>query len=487
MDDERRTPPGSDGPGTPPKSGRPLLHGRLKVSHLRMIVALEDHETVSAAANAMNISQPAASRMIGEMESLLDAQLCERLSRGVRLTPLGQSLARRARSVLLQLLQAEQEITDMRTGRSGAVALGAVTAPAIDLAAPAIGRIRAIHPRIELDLKIDTSNALARDLLASRLDFVIARVPDELDPALFDCLTLGVEEACLIVGVAHPLLGRGPVGLSALEGFDWVTQPRGTPLRRTIEAMFMAQNLPPPGRLATTSSLTLTMILVAQSQAIAPISVEAARYFSARKEARGPIAILSTEFQIVVQPYSLIRVRNRPMSPAAQLVFDFIRAGGGRAPGVTRRSPSGLDERAAALVERPPGVLRADRREHLEAVPLALRFRRRLHRHQIDRMQLAAVDADEPLPNSGSSVGIAFIASTSLTPSSALFICAIAFIRCAVAAYMPACMSLGIILFGMLRLEALGEGARAVVEVPVERRADHRALRRSRARARACW
>ncbi|MGD0722190.1 MAG: LysR family transcriptional regulator [Roseiarcus sp.] len=326
MDDDRRAPPAFEVAAARSKPARPLPHGRLKVPHLRMIVALEDHETVSAAAGAMNISQPAASRMLAEMESLLDAKLCERLSRGVRLTPLGQSLARRARSMLLQLLQAEQEITDMRMGRSGAVALGAVSAPAIDLAAPAIGKIRKIHPRIELDLRIDTSNALVRDLLASRLDFVIARVPDELDPALFDCLTIGVEEACLIVGAGHPLRGRGPAGLGALGAYDWVMQPRGTPLRRTIEGMFMAKNLPPPERLATTASLTLTMILVAKSDAVAAISVEAARFFSAERDAPGPIAILPTDFQIVVQPYSLIKVRNRPMSPAAQSVFDFIRA-----------------------------------------------------------------------------------------------------------------------------------------------------------------
>ena len=138
------------GPG---RADRTLPRSRLKLSHLRMIVALEEHEMVSAAAGAMNISQPAASRMIAEMESLLDAQLCERLSRGVRLTPLGRTLARHARSVLLQLVQAEQEITDTRTGRSGSVAIGAVTAPAIDLAAPAIGKIRATFPRIELDRK----------------------------------------------------------------------------------------------------------------------------------------------------------------------------------------------------------------------------------------------------------------------------------------------------------------------------------------------
>jgi DNA-binding transcriptional LysR family regulator len=325
MDEARAAPQNLDPAAPTRRAGKPLPTSRLKMSHLRMIVALEEHEMVSAAADAMNISQPAASRMIAEMESLLNAQLCERLSRGVRLTPLGQSLARHARSVLLQLLQAEQEITDMRTGRSGSVALGAVTAPAIDLAAPAITKIRSIFPRIELSIKIDTSNVLARELLASRLDFIIARVPDDLDPALFDWLTIGVEEACLIVRSGHPLLGHGPVKLGQLNLYDWVLQPRGTPLRRTIENMFQAKNLSPPQRLSNTSSLLLTMIMVAKSDAIAPISVEAAKFVAAQRSASGGVEILPTQFEIIVQPYSLIKVRNREISPAAQSVYDFVR------------------------------------------------------------------------------------------------------------------------------------------------------------------
>jgi DNA-binding transcriptional LysR family regulator len=325
MDVESKALLGADPAISAQRPAKPLPTGRLKMSHLRMIVALEDHEMVSAAASAINISQPAASRMIAEMESLLNAQLCERLSRGVRLTPLGQSLARHARSVLRQLLQAEQEIIDMRTGRSGSVALGAVTAPAIDLAAPAIGKIRSIFPRIELNMKIDTSNALARELLASRLDFIIARVPDELDPALFHCLTIGVEEACLIVRSGHPLLAHSPVQLSQLSNHDWVMQPRGTPLRRTVENIFMASNLPLPERLSNTSSLTLTILLVAKSDAIAPISVEAAKFFATQRGAAGAIETLPTNFEIVVQPYSLLKVRNRAMTPAAQSVYDFVR------------------------------------------------------------------------------------------------------------------------------------------------------------------
>ena len=187
------------------RPAKTLPQSRLKLPHLRLIAAIEDTGMISAAAQALNMSQPAASRMIGEMEALLEAQLCERLSRGVRLTPLGQALARQARSVLLQLAQAEQEFADLRAGRRGVVSLGAVTAPAIDLAAPAMMRIRSLAPAIEINLKIDISSVLARDLLAARLDFIIARVPDDVDAGLFDSVVLGVEEARLVVRRGHPL------------------------------------------------------------------------------------------------------------------------------------------------------------------------------------------------------------------------------------------------------------------------------------------
>jgi DNA-binding transcriptional LysR family regulator len=294
------------------------------LAHLRLIAALEDTGMVSAAAQALNMSQPAASRMIGEMEALLEARLCERLSRGVRLTPLGQALARQARSVLLQLAQAEQEFADLRAGRRGVVSLGAVTAPAIDLA-PAMIRIRNVAPAVELNIKIDSSNVLARDLLAARLDFIIARVPEELEADLFDSLILGVEEARLVVRRGHPLLARAPVGIGELNAYEWVMQPRGTPLRRTIENLFLVANVAPPERSLNTTSLTLAMMIAARSDAIAPLSVEAAK-FACDAVAPGALAILPTRFSIVVQPYSLIVLRGRPLSPAAQAVYEVVKA-----------------------------------------------------------------------------------------------------------------------------------------------------------------
>jgi DNA-binding transcriptional LysR family regulator len=297
--------------------------GRLKLSHLRLIAAIADTGMVSAAAQAVGMSQPAASRMILEIEALLYGPLCERLSRGVRLTPLGHALARHARSVLLLLAQAEREVADLRAGRRGVVSLGTVTGPAVDLVAPAMARVRAAAPDLEVEIRIDNSNVLARELLASRLDFIIARVPDDLDAQALESVAIGVEQAHLLVRRGHPLLGRRPATLADVGAYEWVMQPRGTPLRRAVDTLFHNANAEPPRRFLTTTSIFLTMMLVAGSNAIGPLAVAAAR-FAGEAVAPGRLTILPTDFPLIVQHYSLIAMRHRALSPAAQTVYDIV-------------------------------------------------------------------------------------------------------------------------------------------------------------------
>ena len=101
-------------------------------------------------------------------------------------------------------------------------------------------------------------------------------------------------------------------------------QPRDTPLRRAIDTLFQTANVTAPDRFLTTTSIFMTMMLVAGSDALAPLASAAAR-FVGRDGAPGKLAILPTAFSIVVQPYSLIALRNRALSPAARTVYDIIR------------------------------------------------------------------------------------------------------------------------------------------------------------------
>ena len=104
-----------------PSESETLLRSGLKLRHMRMIVALEDHGQISAAAQVMNMSQPAASRMIAEIEDILGVQVCERLPRGIRLTPYGAALARRGRAILLEMQRGRPRDfrPEVRQGRLG--------------------------------------------------------------------------------------------------------------------------------------------------------------------------------------------------------------------------------------------------------------------------------------------------------------------------------------------------------------------------------
>ncbi|MGB3811785.1 MAG: LysR family transcriptional regulator [Shinella sp.] len=301
-----------------------LLRSGLKLSHLRMIVAIEEHKQVSAAADALNISQPAASRMLTEMETILKAQLCERISRGVALTTSGRAFARRARTILLELREVDRELSALKSGTGGSVFLGSVTAPAISLAVPAIQQVSAAYPGIEVNVRVETSNVLARELLAAQQDFIIARVPDDLNPRLFNVTEIGIEKACLIVRKGHPLTEKPVVSLADLPRYDWVFQPAGTLLRRRIEELFIAAGVPLPSTVVNTSSILLTTAIVCGSNAIAPVARDMATFIADVGAQAGEVSILNTDFEIDIKPYSLISVKGKALPPSAKLLYDLI-------------------------------------------------------------------------------------------------------------------------------------------------------------------
>ncbi|MCA2409110.1 LysR family transcriptional regulator [Rhizobium leguminosarum bv. viciae 248] len=301
-----------------------LLRAGLKLNHLRMIVAIEDSGQISAAAEVLNISQPAASRMLSEMESITKTSLYERVARGVVLTTFGAALARRARKILLELREASREIGELKSGKGGSVFIGAVTAPAMSLVVPAINKVRKAYPGIEINIQVETSNVLARELLAARHDFIIGRIPDDLNPRLFEVTEIGIERACLIVRSSHPLMKQKTSSLADVKDYDWVFQPPGTLLRRTIEDVFLSRGVALPENIVNTSSLLLTCAIICETDAIAPVAVDVAQFLASQGSNASDVRMLPIDFDINVKPYSMITARERALPPSARLLYDII-------------------------------------------------------------------------------------------------------------------------------------------------------------------
>lgn len=304
------------------RSGNLFQRG-LKLSHLRMIVAMEETGQISLAAEMLQTSQPAASRLLSEMENILGTRLCTRSPRGIELTNTGLALARRARSMLIEIREAEREIEDIKHG-GGTVFVGAVTAAAVDLVVPAIRTVQSVNALLEAHVGVGPSHLLIKDLLAGDHDFVIGRVPEDMDPRQFNIREIRSEKIRLMVRAGHPLLDRSePATLAHLGEFEWILPPPGNLMRRTIEDIFISRRLPLPQSNLNSASLLVTLATLSDTDAIAPMAEEVTTLLSS---GGGLITELPFDEKIEIKPYSLITARGHRLSPSAQLVSDHILA-----------------------------------------------------------------------------------------------------------------------------------------------------------------
>ena len=301
-----------------------LLRKGLRLTHLRLITALEETGQISAAASALAMSQPAASRLAAELEDIAGVKLYERHSRGVVLTDYGRRLARRSRTVFRELFEADREIAELKSGLIGHVRIGAVTGAAVELVLPAVKQARLSHPKVDISVDVDTSDALIAALDAGNLDFFLGRIPPTHDPGDYHTTLAGDEPVTLIVRTGHPLTRRDSVDLAACVEYDWVMQPVGGLMRRTVEAYLRDRDVPLPGKVLSTTSQLLTLVMISETNAIAPMARSVEEFFRGAGGLGGRIQSLPVAADLTITPYALARPAGLELSPASQMLYDLI-------------------------------------------------------------------------------------------------------------------------------------------------------------------
>ena len=127
-----------------------------KRSELIRFLAVAETGKIGAAAERLTMNQPALSRIIARLKPRFDARLFERVPRGVRLTPLGATVAARARRILREYEDAEQELDAARSGRTGLFRVTANPTWGEVVLAEASARFHEAFPGIELNLATAT-------------------------------------------------------------------------------------------------------------------------------------------------------------------------------------------------------------------------------------------------------------------------------------------------------------------------------------------
>ena len=301
-----------------------LIRSGLKFSHLRILAALRETGKIGAAAQHSGMTQPAASRLLAQLETMLGTPLYVRHAQGVVLTEAGRTLAHQAIATLRDLDRTHQQIGQIASGTRGHVRIGSVTGPSLDLLLPVLREIRVAYPDIQTSVNIDTSDRLAEGLIADELDLYIGRIPDQADARPFAIKTIGLEPISLVVRLDHPLSGRSGLTIDDCLPFDWVMQPPGGLLRRTAEAYLLERGRPLPRRVLGTTSILFTLAHVNETNAIAPLARAVASFFIERGGLGSRLSILPVAPDMAVGDYGIVTRTEEALSPAAAQVFDLL-------------------------------------------------------------------------------------------------------------------------------------------------------------------
>lgn len=221
-----------------------ILHrllGRVRLRHLQALITLNDLRSMSQAAKAMNMTQPAMSQLVSELEQVLEANLFLRHSRGVTPTKAAMDILPIARRIMSATEDGAELIASYNRRDSGVVRLGVSIAAESGILNQALPRLGSSHPGLQIQIELLTGQALDSSFTTDEFDIVACRwrpiVPAGWE--FVSCLSDTLEVVC---SASHPLAKAGAISDEDLQGATWLANHVATVARQHFDAYTQSRN-----------------------------------------------------------------------------------------------------------------------------------------------------------------------------------------------------------------------------------------------------
>lgn len=294
-----------------------FVRARLKTRQLMLLIAIDREGNIHRAAETLAMSQPAASKLLKDLEEMIGVPLFERLPRGMSPTWYGETMIRHARIALASLGEAGAEIEALKGGWAGSVAVGAIAGPAMSLLPTALARITRDHPQLRVSLLVESSDVLLERLDQNRLDLLVARLFERHDKRHLHYQALAEEEICAIARPGHPILDLPGADLAGLARSSWIVPPEGSVLRHRFELMFRSAGLQPPRQVLATTALMFMTKMLEESDYLAVVPVDVARHYAGH----GMVCIVPVQLSCRMDSFGIITRTDWLLSPGARTVL----------------------------------------------------------------------------------------------------------------------------------------------------------------------
>jgi DNA-binding transcriptional LysR family regulator len=295
----------------------------LKMRHFRLLKNLERHKSLTKVAHIMGISQPAATKMLSEIEDLFEAPLFVRSGRGLKPTRMGEVAMLRTAHIVEEFQHFAAEMEAVRCGRDARLIIGAAPYVSGALMSQAVGELYKKH-NVLSEIKQASSDELVQALSDHQVDCVLARTSavagyDDLHHEILH------PQRPVLVGnivLAKRLQGR-KLAWHHLAEMDWILPSFGTPVGRRVAELFAHMQVQAPSPIIETYSIEVMYGIISKNESVISVVPEGIADDMVR---RGGVGVLPWKMDWELSPLSLIRrARNTPLQAIDQF-SDIIRS-----------------------------------------------------------------------------------------------------------------------------------------------------------------
>ncbi|EJN7955928.1 LysR family transcriptional regulator [Salmonella enterica subsp. enterica serovar Infantis] len=297
-----------------------LFSQRIRLRHLHTFVAVAQQGTLGRAAETLNLSQPALSKTLNELEQITGTRLFERGRLGAQLTVPGEQFLTHAVKVLDALNTAGQALNRKEDASADVVRVGALPTAALGILPAAIGRFHQQQKSTSLQVATMNNTMLLAGLKSGEIDLGIGRMSD---PELMGGLNyelLFLESLKLVVRPGHPLL-QETITLSRVMEWPVVVSPKGTVPRQNAEALLQSQGCKMPAGCIETLSASLSRQLTVDYDYVWFVPSGAVK----EDLRQATLVSLPVPTQSAGEPIGILTRVDIPLSTGAQMLIAAIR------------------------------------------------------------------------------------------------------------------------------------------------------------------
>ena len=294
---------------------------RLKLRDLRLLDTVVRLRSMAKAAVRLNISQPAVSKAIAELEHVFAVRLVVRNRQGIEPTEYGRALLDCGAAVFDDLRQGVKNIAFLADPAAGELRIGTTTFLAASFVSALVDRLSRRYPRIVFHLVTGYTETLHRELAERNVDLLIIRGSGPIADPRYDFEFLFDDSYVVAAGAQNQWGRRRRIEIAELVNELWVLPPPDSVIGSIVMDAFRASGLDYPRVSVVTDCPHMRISLLATGRFVTIFPASAFRFLAKRSELR----ILPVELPTARRPNGIVTLKNRALSPVAKLFIDCAR------------------------------------------------------------------------------------------------------------------------------------------------------------------